>query len=55
MVHVLRSVISIAENEPTLLAIRRAGSPEEIRDLISAHILASVEQLKQASGRANAH
>ena len=49
VVHVLRSVISIAENEPTLQAIRRAGSPQEVKELIYAHIRATVTKMDRQS------
>jgi PTS system galactitol-specific IIA component len=49
VVPVLRSVVSIAEHEPTLLAIRDAASAQQILELVCTHINATIEQMRPES------
>jgi PTS system galactitol-specific IIA component len=49
VVPVLRSVVSIAENEPTLLAIRNAETAEQVLELVCAHINATIERMRPKS------
>jgi galactitol PTS system EIIA component len=49
MVNVLRSVISIAQNEPVLLAVHKAQSEKEVVNLIDQHIRTTIGKMKAQS------